>query len=371
MRKRIWIIICLILLFLVVLCACQEEKTVLHFEAEYYLAPGEELQLDNRSRRDIQWTSSNEAVATVSDSGMVTAVNAGIATITAQIDRQVYSAEIEVPKITVPQNGQNQELLYKCVDGEELSITFMAPTRQVYDRAPVVLLIFGGGWQRGYPEQIINYMKTAVSGLRDRGFAVAAADYRLISNSDRNVKTCVADLMDAAHYLAHFADILQIDANKIVPMGHSAGANLAMLVANAPKDAFQTVGFSDPYEVLCCCGFGTVMFLYKQDLFEEVNRNYASLIDGMYSDEDARLCSPYTHIGPDNVPTLLIHGDKDELVNVQQAILSEEKAKSTGADLEFLLCKNGNHLLDHGSEPSLKEAMLYAVDWICRKMASN
>ena len=50
--------------------------------------------------------------------------------------------------------------------------------------------------------------------------------------------------------------------------------------------------------------------------------------------EIGREISPVTHVTPDDPPTLIIHGDADKLVPIQQAQMIVEKLKGAGVPAE-------------------------------------
>ena len=92
----------------------------------------------------------------------------------------------------------------------------------------------------------------------------------------------------------------------------------------------------------------------------------------MYDPDLAELLSPYTHIRADNAPTLLMHGDHDDVLPYSNAQMCMEKAKQVGAPYELLTSEWGNHVLvspirGHVASPGLAEAMHIAADWICQQ----
>ncbi len=269
---------------------------------------------------------------------------------------------------SVPINNQEQELLFKVVDKEGLYLNFLPPTTYKYAKAPVLLLICGGGWKEQSRSAILSMMQALVSDLRAEGFAVVAADYRVITDSNHlTAKEQVTDLMDALRYIVHYADVLGIDPQKIATSGHSAGAHLAMMVAHAPQDLFPGNGFDETYGVFACAPLAAVTTI------PGTYWSYIANVNGVYDPELAELLSPYTHIRADNAPTLLIHGDMDDVVPFSNAQICMEKAKELGAPYEILVSEWGNHVLTSPirgqvASPSLNEAMHIAADWICRQL---
>lgn len=271
--------------------------------------------------------------------------------------------------LTVPVNANEQELLFKLAGPEELYISFLPPTEQKYTKAPVLLLICGGGWHAQSRSSILSMLHVLVSDLRASGFAVIASDYRVITATNNlTAKEQVTDLMDALRYIAHHADVLGIDPQRIVPSGHSAGAHLAMLVAHAPQHLFVEKGFAETYGVLACATLSTVTVI------PETPWTSIAAINGIYNESLAELLSPYNHIAANNAPTLLIHGDMDYDVPFEHAQICIDKAKKVGAQYDLLVCKGGNHYFvspDNNlkATPSLDEAMHITATWIRNTVA--
>ena len=53
--------------------------------------------------------------------------------------------------------------------------------------------------------------------------------------------------------------------------------------------------------------------------------------------------SPITHVKKNSAPALIIHGDKDKLVPIQQAEVIGAKYKEVGVPFELVVKKGGDH----------------------------
>ena len=74
--------------------------------------------------------------------------------------------------------------------------------------------------------------------------------------------------------------------------------------------------------------------------------------------EHYRDIGPLYHVTEDDAPTLLLHGDADQLVPLQQSQLMVAKFKEVGVDHKLFLKEGG----DHGWEPTAAESRMIA-DW--------
>jgi acetyl esterase/lipase len=102
-------------------------------------------------------------------------------------------------------------------------------TLDVYARAdgqrlPVVVWIHGGGWHRGDKADVDRKPQAFV----DRGFVFVSINYRLFP--DVTIKQIAEDVAKAIRWAHDHAQDYRGDPDRIIVMGHSAGAQLAALV---------------------------------------------------------------------------------------------------------------------------------------------
>jgi acetyl esterase/lipase len=114
---------------------------------------------------------------------------------------------------------------------------------------PTVLFFYGGGWEEG-ARAMYRFVGAA---LASRGIACAIPDYRLFPEV-----RFPAFMEDAAAALAWIAARPWVDPARLVLMGHSAGAQIATLLAldpryrqaaGAPAPA-AVIGLAGPYDFL-------------------------------------------------------------------------------------------------------------------------
>jgi len=172
------------------------------------------------------------------------------------------------------------------------------------------------------------------------------------------VKDQVVDVMDAVRYVVRHADALNIDTDRIVTTGHSAGAHLALMAAHAPQDQFPGI-YDETYKTFACVSFSAVTYI------EGTNWQYIATKNGQLDKAMAELCSPITHVAADNAPTMMIHGTADFLVPIRNAEMVMEKAEQAGAPYEILISEGGDHTLSgSGANPTLMGAMGRSAFWL-------
>jgi dipeptidyl aminopeptidase/acylaminoacyl peptidase len=82
--------------------------------------------------------------------------------------------------------------------------------------------------------------------------------------------------------------------------------------------------------------------------------------------EQAESISPVLYATPDDPPTLLIHGDADELVNISHSVRMQEALERAGVVHEFVTIPGGDHGFRNAEHRTRAEALM--VDWFVRHL---
>jgi acetyl esterase/lipase len=102
--------------------------------------------------------------------------------------------------------------------------------------SPLVIFVHGGGWKRGDKGNATGEEKS--NHYLQQGYAFASINYRLVPSA--TVEQQAQDVADAIAYLIGRSESLGFDSNRIVLMGHSAGAHLSALVGTDMRYLQQT-----------------------------------------------------------------------------------------------------------------------------------
>jgi arylformamidase len=89
---------------------------------------------------------------------------------------------------------------------------------------PVIFWIHGGGWQAGDKTSVQEKPKAFVN----KGYVFVATNYRFLPNVD--METIVRDIAKSIHWVHDHIAEYGGDPERLLVMGHSAGAQLAALV---------------------------------------------------------------------------------------------------------------------------------------------
>lgn len=96
---------------------------------------------------------------------------------------------------------------------------------------PTIVWVHGGGWVSGDKNDVDNYMKI----LAGRGFTTVSVDYTIAPEAQ--YPTPLFEVNDALKYIQDNAKRLNIDDNKIIMAGDSAGSQIVAQVANTITSA--------------------------------------------------------------------------------------------------------------------------------------
>ncbi|MCS7337407.1 MAG: alpha/beta hydrolase [Verrucomicrobiae bacterium] len=210
---------------------------------------------------------------------------------------------------------------------------------------PLVVWIHGGAWLGGSKE-----LCPALFLLRD-GFAVASINYRLSQHATFPAQ--LEDCKTAIRWLRAHAREYGIDPDRIGVWGVSAGGHLAALLGTTggttefDKGEYLTV--SSRVQAVCDW-FGptdlTQMSKFPSDIDHDAPDSPESRLLGgpvQENQEKARRANPITYVSKDAPPFLIMHGDKDRLVPLNQSELLADALKRAGVQVTFHVIRGAGH----------------------------
>ncbi|MEO6384615.1 MAG: alpha/beta hydrolase [Thermomonas sp.] len=207
-----------------------------------------------------------------------------------------------------------------------LSMDIYRPRMASGTQAPVVVFFYGGSWQRGNREQY----KFVGQRLADNGVLAVVADYRTYPSA-----MFPAFMDDAARAVRRTQDEAAGwggDPNRLFIAGHSAGAQIAALLATdsrylqaqgmKPGQLAGVIGLSGPYD-----------FNVTGDLVDVFGP------ESMWARAQA-----VNFVDGDEPPFLLLHGTGDKVVEYVDSVQLAEKLRNHGIAATLKLLPNAGHL---------------------------
>lgn len=198
---------------------------------------------------------------------------------------------------------------------------------------PVVVWVHGGSWVRGERDD-----RTALCRwLADRGYAVVAVEYRLpppapVGEGQRR------DVAAAASWAAAHAAEEDLDPDRIVLAGQSAGATLAL----STTAGILAGDLSAPRP-------RAVVAYYPVTDLRAVDRSLQDAVLGgpaAQRPRETRAASPADLVRPDLPPTLLVLGSADHFVFPERVHAYDRDLRAAGVPGRLVEVPHADHVFD-------------------------
>lgn len=213
-------------------------------------------------------------------------------------------------------------------------------------KIPLVILIHGGGWLTNDKYADMGYMTKTMAEIVNNGMAIASIDYRFISEAifPANLQDCNR----AISFLYDNADKYGFDTKRFAVMGFSAGGHLANMVGlsknNNVADFFMK-GSNKAFSIKAVVDFygpaELVLFPGANDI-----KSPESILIGatpLSRPDLSKIASPITYVDKNDPPFLIIHGEKDDMVDPKQSQLLKSWLTVAGVQNELMIVKGAPH----------------------------
>lgn len=211
---------------------------------------------------------------------------------------------------------------------------------------PLIVWVHGGAWLAGDKTDC-----PAVPWTGD-GYAVASVGYRL--SPEARFPAQIADCKAAVRWLRAHAGAYNLDPERFGAWGASAGGHLVALLGTAAHvREWETVGghpdVSSAVQAVCDW-FGPSDLTRMSELPSVIDHDApdaaeALLIGGpvQQNREKAARANPITYVTPDAPPFLILHGDKDDIVPINQSELLVAALRHAGVEAEYHVVAGAGH----------------------------
>jgi len=249
------------------------------------------------------------------------------------------------PKPSVVAAKIQRNVVYGNAGEVKLKMDFYFPADAGGKARPVVMYVHGGGWRMG-SKSMIAIIPGPAELLR-RGYVVVAINYRLAP--EYKFPAMLEDAKCAVRFLRAHAENFKLDPQRIGVMGDSAGGHLAALLGLTDSRA----GFEGH------CDWSNessrvqaVVDLYGPSDFADGKTNFnkaaIALVKEAFGAKSAndsilKRASPVTYVSAQAPPFLILHGDRDGLVPLEQSAELNEKLKAAGVSSTFIVITNFSH----------------------------
>lgn len=223
---------------------------------------------------------------------------------------------------------------------------------------PVLVYVHGGAWMHGDKSEAGMFARLMTS----QGYLVVSVNYRLYP--DAQFPAMIQDVKCAIRSLRANAAQYNLDPNRIGAVGVSAGGHLVGLLGTTTIEAGWDVGeyLEQSSRVQAVIAMAGVM---------DLSRNFPNAdIEAMkrvgFGEYNVVEASPISHVTPDDPPFLLIHGDRDELVPVEQSQLMYNRLIQENVPAQLVVVKNARHSMTApgGTTPTFAEINLIIQNFL-------
>ncbi len=283
-----------------------------------------------------------------------------------------------------PALNRKEDVIYRRKLGTALTMDVFTPVKEA--KGIGVILVVSAGFFSSHEAISPAY----ILPLINRGFTVFAVVHG--SQPRFTVPEIIQDMNRAVRFIRYHAQDFAIDADRIGVYGGSAGGHLSLMLGTAGSngDTFA----KDPVDRVSsrvqavACFFPPTDFLnfgkpgremihatdhglpYRAAFdYRELDKHsmlWVPITDTDHLREIARQISPITHVTPDDPPTLIIHGDADILVPLQQSEVFIAKLDKAGVATKLVVKKGAGH-----SWPGIDKDLPQFADWFEKHLSKN
>ena len=236
----------------------------------------------------------------------------------------------------------SEDVVYAEAGGVPLRYDHYRP-KKVDGLAPGIVFVHGGAWVHGDPSQAAG---NALHFAR-HGIATVSLSYRLAPR--HRFPAALDDVRRGLRHVRAHAEELGIDANRIVLLGLSAGAHLAMLTHVASQlpelEADLPPELRDVREDVLgvMLHYGPYDLARRRPLPDGVDPVVQLLGERAADAAWVRTASPAHHAALATAPVLLVHGTADVIVSHRESVRLHAALEAAGKPVELLLLEGAPH----------------------------
>lgn len=263
---------------------------------------------------------------------------------------------------TAPAYDRTEDIVYGRKYGTALTLDMLTPKHN-RNRAAVIWVV-SGGWFSSHE----GIRPKSYEELLRRGYTVFAVVHG--SQPKFTIPEIMDDLHRAVRFIRYNAGRFDIDSDRFGITGGSAGGHLSLMIGTSGKAGSPTAGDiidrqSSRVQAVACffpptdfMNYGEpgrdALIALENELahymapfqFTEYDQKTRTLIP--VEPKDRRLAilreiSPITHVTSSSAPTLIIHGDADYLVPLQQSTAIKDRMEEANVAVKLIVRPGAGH----------------------------
>lgn len=250
-----------------------------------------------------------------------------------------------IAAFNAPSHQILRDITYARAGERELQLDLHLPASK--PRSPLIVWVHGGAWRSGSKSSM------PLARLVADGYAIASVDYRL--STEARFPAQIHDIKAAIRFLRAQQHTWKLATKKIVVAGDSAGGHLAALVgvSNGQPELEGNEGAerdksSDVQGIISFYGAANLTTILSQSTPHGLSVRVPALslfLGDMPTNVMAlaRLASPVFHVDSHDPPLLLLHGDQDPQMPVNQALELSGAYEHAKAPVELVIVHGAGH----------------------------
>ena len=199
---------------------------------------------------------------------------------------------------------------------------------------PVVVVLHGGCWLAEYD---LGYISGLAAALTQNGVATWSIEYRRVGNDGGGWPGTFEDVAAATDFLRVIASDHDLDLERVVTLGHSAGGHLALWLAGRRwLDIDDGLRGEGPLRIGGVVSLAGIPDLAAYASTTGCGAAVSQLLDGEPTEVPERVgrTSPIELL-PLGIPLILVIGEHDTIVPASQAQSYQQAARRMGDDVEI------------------------------------
>jgi acetyl esterase/lipase len=227
---------------------------------------------------------------------------------------------------------------YDVIQDYKLSMDVYSPSKPSFHLRPALVYIHGGCFNAGSKKDI----SAEVKSLADDGFTIFSLDYRL--STVAKYPAAVSDVQQAIRFIRKHALRFQIDPEKIVTHGESAGGYLAAVlgVRPLPNRSGEIDQYSDRVK-LVSDWYGRTDFTLPQTTGTDCAASFLGLPrdpENLNAFQEASI-NPY--VDKNSSAFHIVHGSADEQVYPVHSVTLANSLWNLNRSAELVLSEGASH----------------------------
>ncbi len=232
-------------------------------------------------------------------------------------------------------------IVYSEIAGQRLTMDYYPAAGD--GPHPAAIIIHGGGYTGGTSQN--GSEAYCADFLAPAGYAIFSINYRLAPQFP--LSAMVADVQRSVRFIRYNASRWNVDARRIALVGGSAGGYLSnmagLLPGNGDAHASEPIDREDAsvQAVVTLYGVSDLVSMNDNQMVKE--DHLLGPLHGLSFQEALKAASPVTHVTRHAPPFLLIHGDSDRSVSIEQSRELQTALNAQGASCTLIVIPGGPH----------------------------